>query len=383
MASIKIAEISRTDLESHLARVSITDVEHLSSYNWVEASVPTIAIPGSPALWTPPQAAQRQVKKDSGLIYIAQNAARHPESPLEPLFRALYIAHPAFDIRSVDLVTDRNNMRKLLSFVNPSLDKKGLEPFTIEVEVMNDTAIFCRAETKTFEVIGPRQYKGFGHEFEKAYTTVQLKGSTGHHRIISYRLGGMKLLVRYETDGYIARPSKASTPSTDSRKPLQDSDNLSSMLESLSLSPPKPCYVGSDKSTLRILEKGQVVPIESTLEIKTRTSKRPIKIDEVLPQLWVSQTPNLVRAYHRNGLFERPEVEDVSGELKKWEEDHHADLGKLVVLIKNLISVVKESGVKAVIRYDDRCDKLVVWKKREGGRKLLPDDLYSRFIVRR
>ncbi|KAG2005067.1 hypothetical protein GB937_009024 [Aspergillus fischeri] len=371
MASIKIAEISRRDPEDLFARVSITDIE---------ASIPTIAVPGSPALWTPPQAAQRQVKKDSGLIYIAQNAARHPESPLEPLFRALYIAHPTFDIQSVDLVTDRNNIRKLLSFVNPSLDNNGLEPFTIEVEVTNDTTIFCRAETTTFEVIGPRQYKGFGHEFEKAYTTAQLEGSTGHHRIISYRLGGMKLVVRYETDGYIARPSKASTASTDSRKAIQDSDDISSMLKLLSLSPQKPSYAASDKSALRIIKGGQVIPIDSTLEIKTRPSKRRIEIDKVLPQLWVSQTPNLVRAYHRNGLFERPEVEDVSLELKKWETDHQMDLAKLVILIKTIISVVKESGAKAVIRYDDQCDKLVVWKCQDP-RKMLPDDLYSSFSV--
>jgi hypothetical protein len=191
----------------------------------------------------------------------------------------------------------------------------------------------------------------------------------------------MKLVVRYETDGYIAGPSKASTASIDSRKAIQESDDISSMLKLLSLSPQKPSYAASDKSALRIIKGGQAIPIESTLEIKTRTSKRRIEIDEVLPQLWVSQTPNLVRAYHRNGLFERPEVEDVSLELKKWGEDHQTDLAKLVILIKNIISVVKESGAKAVIRYDDKCDRLVVWKCQDR-RKMLPDDLYSSFSVR-
>lgn len=54
---------------------------------------------------------------DSGLVYIDQNAARNPRSPLEPLFRALYTEHPSFDPRVVDLVTDRNKIRKLLLFV--------------------------------------------------------------------------------------------------------------------------------------------------------------------------------------------------------------------------------------------------------------------------
>jgi hypothetical protein len=84
----RLADILRADLAESkpTATASITDVNHLSSYNWIEAPEPTIAVPGSPALWSPPKAPQ-QVAKDSGLIYSAQNAARHPESPLEPLFR--------------------------------------------------------------------------------------------------------------------------------------------------------------------------------------------------------------------------------------------------------------------------------------------------------
>src|SRR5947207_5249456 len=104
-----MTEISRQALQELKTPSSalITDVKHLSSYNWMEEPTPTIVVPGSPALWSPPIAPQK-VKKDSGLIYIAQNAARHPDSPLEPLFRALYIEHPSFDIHSIDVVTDRN-----------------------------------------------------------------------------------------------------------------------------------------------------------------------------------------------------------------------------------------------------------------------------------
>jgi len=96
MASTTLAEISRLDLPdlSTPPLASITDVKHLSSYNWIEAPTPTIAVLGSPPLWSALKA-PRRLKKDSGLIYIAQNAARHPDSPLEPLFSALYIANPS------------------------------------------------------------------------------------------------------------------------------------------------------------------------------------------------------------------------------------------------------------------------------------------------
>jgi hypothetical protein len=121
MHSTKVADILRPDLAQceSTAEGSTTEVNHLSSYNWIEASEPTIDVSGSPALWTPPKTPQN-VAKDSGLIYSAQNAARQPDSPLEPLFRALSITNPSFDFQSVDLVADRNNIRsygylKLLS----------------------------------------------------------------------------------------------------------------------------------------------------------------------------------------------------------------------------------------------------------------------------
>jgi hypothetical protein len=136
MATTTIAEISRVDLPNLNTPLvaSITSVKHLSSYNWIEAPSPTIAVPGSPPLWSAPEGPRRP-KQDSGHIYIDQNAARHPDSPLEFLFRALYIANPSFNLRSVDVVTDRNNIRKLLSFINPGSSRNGLEAFTIKIEV--------------------------------------------------------------------------------------------------------------------------------------------------------------------------------------------------------------------------------------------------------
>ena len=370
-----LAQISRLDLLdlSTPPSASITDVKHLSSYNWIEAPRPTIAVPGSPPLWSAPKA-PRQLKKDSGLIYIAQNAARHPDSPLEPLFRALYIANPSFDIRSIHVVTDRNNLRKLLSFINPSSTKNGLETFTINIEVAKNTAMFCREETATHEFIGPGEFRGFGHEFEKAYTTSQISGSTGHHRVISYRFSDLNFIVRYETDGYV----DAGTRVPPSNRKERENDSLSSMLGSLSLSPtndtPNTTPTGS-KLTIR--EEGQVVPHESTLEIKTRVSHKPLEIQEVATQLWVSQTFKLVRAYHHRGTFQRPEVEDVAALIQRWEERNQTDLRQLAALIKRILTEVKAYGGNAIVKYDVREDKLRILKA--DGKKMLPKDLYSKW----
>lgn len=361
----QLIEISRRDLETGADAASVTDVQHLSSYNWLEAPEPTIAVPGCPALWSPPKAA-RKVIKDSGLIYIAQNAARHPEYPLEPLFRALCMEHPSFDFESVDLITDRNNIRKLLSFVNPNIGKNGFEPFTIHVEAFKHTVIFCRAETETKKFVQPHEFMGYGHEFEKAFTTNKIGGSTGHHRITSYRFSNLKILVRYEADGYVDKPRMEKTGN--------DNDILAGMIQSLSLDP---ISTASTTSKLKIKRAGEVVGPDSTLEIKTRVFHKPIDIEEVLPQLWVSQTPNLVRAYHRHGLFEPPRVENVSTEIKRWEENHRLDLQRLAALIKRIILVMTENQGNATITYDPQVDKLVL--RQTDKRKMLPDDLYSKF----
>ncbi|KAJ5111460.1 hypothetical protein N7532_001995 [Penicillium argentinense] len=372
MDSTWITDIPRPCFELANAEMigpSITNVEHLSSYNWIESSSPTIAVPGCPPLWSPPKAAKK-VTKDSGLIYIAQNAFRLPESPLEPLFRSLYTERPSYDIHEVDVITDRNNVRKLLSYINPNLSRNGPEPFTIEIEVKDNTAIFCRAETETHTFIGPLDFRGYGHQFEKAFTTAQVSGSTGHHRIISYNLGDLKLMLRYETDAYVEVASKLQPRSS-------GNEDILNMMENLSLSRSENYSRRATESKLAIQEKGKRIPIDLTLEIKTRVFHKPIDIQEVLPQLWVSQTPNLVRAYHKSGTFEPPEVEDVTCDIHRWEQDHAHDIWSLVVLIKEIIRVVRENDGNAIIKYDGRSDSLAV-SKREGSR-MLPVDLYSKF----
>lgn len=379
MASPTPLAISRSDVLTMEtpAPVSITDVELLSSYNWLDAhsNTPTIMVPGCPALWSATLGGTRQLKKDSGLVYISQNAARHPESPLEPLFRALYATNPTYEIRATDVVTDRNNIRKLLSFVNPSTTKDGLEAFTMNIEMINNTALFSRAEEKTVEFIGSQDFRGYGHEFEKAYTTSQINDSTGHHRIISYRFGGLKFIVRHETDGYC--DDKSSAPSSNFKS--HEDDALSNMLESLALSPSDepPDTVPNAASKLKVRRGGRTVPLESTLEIKTRVSHKPLEIEDVAAQLWVSQTPKLVRAYHQKGLFQTPEVETVTEAIKSWEDQRQNDLRRLAGLVQKVIFLTKACGGRTVLKCDPIRDRLVLSKVER--KRMLPDDLYSQW----
>ncbi|KAI0120843.1 hypothetical protein F4776DRAFT_632098 [Hypoxylon sp. NC0597] len=356
MESTVIAEICRSDLESlaYPSTASITNVRSLSSYNWVEASTPTIVVPGSPPLWSPPKDKLR-VKKDSGIHYVNQNAARNPKSPLEPLFRALYITNPSFDIRSIDVVTDRNNIRKLLSFVSPSTSPRGYGEFTINVEIIKNTALFCRDATNSVEFVDSKRFIGYGHEFEKEFTIDRIKGNTGHHRIISYSFGGLNFIIRHETDAYLGTESYLSTP----------------------LSGPTEQQQVQSRSKLAIRHAGEAVPLESTIEIKTRASQKRIDISATAAQLWVSQTPKLIRAYHNQGVFQIPDVEDVAAKIREWERKNKAELRQLAAVIRRILEVAKGCDGNVEIKYDQSQDKLVIWKV---SRKMsLPQDLYSKW----
>lgn len=93
------------------------------------------------------------------------------------------------------------------------------------------------------------------------------------------------------------------------------------MLGSLSLSPTdNPFNPTSAGSKLIIKEEGQLITLESTLEIKIRVAYKPLEIHEIASQLWVSQILKLVRAYHHKGTFQRSEIEDVAAQIQRWEE---------------------------------------------------------------
>ncbi|PYH93332.1 hypothetical protein BO71DRAFT_399806 [Aspergillus ellipticus CBS 707.79] len=379
---VEIAALSSKDLRpkwrpKSAPAATISQVQYLSSYNWIEDPNPTIAVPGSPPRWSHPSFSPFRLPKDSGWVYIAQNAARHPASPMEPLFRALYLTQPDFDIRGVDIVTDRNNIRKLLSFINPALGKRGvLEEFTINIERQKQTLLLSRTEKATTEFFGPNDFGGFGHEFEKAATQNQVSGSTGHWRIILYAFEELSCVVRYETDGYV----EATGPGTPARLERIDGYELAKALEPLGLKSAAPPSVApaSAQSALSIRKQGQSVPMESILEMKTRAANRPIDLQELMPQLWVSQTPQLVRAHHRNGWFQQCKPENITPALQAWEKEHQADLRRLGLLLKWIGKMVPKSGQKAVLRYDSRREKLVMTRVERPD--MLPSDLYGKWV---
>lgn len=103
------------------------------------------------------------------------------ERLLLPLFVAVKEQTPSFDWSKVDIVTDRNGLRKLMRWIKGD-DKK----FRIDLELAGDNTLLMRRWEEKYQ----EQMSGYtyGFAFEKKMTE-EAEGcehSSGHHRIITY-----------------------------------------------------------------------------------------------------------------------------------------------------------------------------------------------------
>ena len=116
-------------------------------------------------------------------------------SCLLPLFRAVDVvaeenADTSLEWGSVDIITDRNGLRKLLRWLqySPGAEKEPLKEFRIDLQLGGKkTLLMNRWEKRTRENAEPPR-SGCGMNFERESTT-PMKGcdrSTGHHRIVQY-----------------------------------------------------------------------------------------------------------------------------------------------------------------------------------------------------
>ncbi|KAI9767393.1 MAG: hypothetical protein M1839_004512 [Geoglossum umbratile] len=362
----------------------LTDYEFLSSFNWVERDTPAIFVPGNrltnsefyvaktsvahkllgcPPAWAPKDFPYR-IPKDEGTFFVDQNTARCPEYPAEALFRSLAIMRPDFSMRDVDLVTDRNCLRKLLRFASGSTDRS----FRIDISIVCGTMIFRRWEEETRQTILGSQHIGYGHNFESESTTFDpnLRESCGHHRVVRYRLGGLHCVLRFEADGYFSDSEGApSTNEGESGEKFADDVDLLDKLQTLSLS-------HDDKPgprAVEVIHRGRTVPLPSLIEIKTRSIKKVLNLSDITPQLWFSQTPYLYVAYHNAGMFMKLDKHTTSAEFVRWEDQHQKQLLKLIGLIKKLKDIAEGvEGKRCIVVCDSENDALNL-KVYESGRK--------------
>lgn len=127
------------------------------------------------------------MEPDDGSNFVDQNGARMSQYPMLPLFAAADAIHDKkapVDWPTVDIITDRNGLRKLLRWLNPS-EGKEVRDFRIDVELVGSkTVVLSRWEGRPRN---PPTGRTFGFAFEAA-TSRAAPGCpiSGHHRAITY-----------------------------------------------------------------------------------------------------------------------------------------------------------------------------------------------------
>ncbi|KAJ1309997.1 hypothetical protein OPQ81_006753 [Rhizoctonia solani] len=293
-----------TPIANPLACVSLPDPVN------VDFKPPIIAIPGQTRIWQEPNFPLR-LSPDRGYTFIDQNAWRCRESPLEPLFRSILITqqligNTSFSLSKhlIDVVTDRNNLRKLCAMVRSIRLCETLTPsknreFRIDAQLAPNgrTLLLTRYSPEPRKRVNPGD-TGYGTNFEHAttsnYTPVLVSSHgqsrlekfspTSYHRVAKYSLADLNLLVRYEVDAVQHVP------------PIDDTH--------ISKQPPSEQRIETQPhSTLCHIISGTLSPQDHAIELKT--SK--LRWARAYPQLYFSQTPILKVGIHRNGNFSRVE----------------------------------------------------------------------------
>jgi len=110
-------------------------------------------------------------------------------------------------------------------------------------------------------------------------------------------------------------------------------------------------------SGLRVQASGAKVPHSAIFDLKTRAETRPYEMKEILPRLWVNQTPNFIIGYHNRGIFNDIRKQDVRPEVQRWESDMQPLLQRFHALLKRIIGMAREyEGRKLQVARDGAGD---------------------------
>ncbi len=348
---------------------------------------------GIPPIWSPPGIAPH-LRPDSGIRYVDQNTDRNPWSPLEPLIRAVVTMHPNFSFDTIDVMTDRRPIRKLFAFVSGDA-----EYFEFGVEVIGTTALFVRMEKQTRDEIPPGAFQGYRRAFEEEYTklSISAKGSTSHHRVIHYNFGGLQFLVRSAVDAYVEDLTK--TPEAPKASDKHKGDDLIKYMKAASLGNAAPSIVDRPEAPgLTVVHGGRNIPHAAVLELKTcfKFAKKPFELQQKMPDLWISQTPNFVEAAHQNvgtkwsrkkdgqprlAEFVKHEVKPMREELINWEDANATTLRKLLAVLRQVVEAAKAINAPCIVSYQREEAALWVTKAGRGMIPSMPEDLHKKWSV--
>ncbi|KAF7300842.1 hypothetical protein MKEN_01310200 [Mycena kentingensis (nom. inval.)] len=391
--------------QENTADIVIRNLQSIGSYNWTNASSPTIIVPGSPREWCD-RPLPFTVERDTGVVFKDQNSARAPDGQtFLPLFAAVDKMQEinarsgrggtfssTFDwaSASVDFITDRNGLRKLLRWIAGRRQRNGgqvdepMKDFRIDMQLApgGQTILLNRWENRDREQMNGKTY-GFHFEEKATLPPRGIPDSSGHHRIVSYDMSGLKMVVRFEVDAYVPDRAYQRQPAG----PQVEVDDLAERLSSMafrmrspslrSLLPPAPAasnpraymmYTSASSLTstrataspepfvpvhgLTVIQAGTHIPHSTLVELTTRATRfaGTMYWEEAFPQLWLSQTPQHYTGLHNWGTFERVVKRAMGqGEFVQVEREVMGGMRKLRKALGLIAAVVRREGGEGTV----------------------------------
>jgi hypothetical protein len=231
--------------------------------------------------------------------------------------------NPDYQFHTVDVLADRNNLRVLLEFVSG----KANGPFRLDLYSIFNTLVIVRNESKWWKYSDGKSY---GCNFERFFTKPAegMEDATSHYRAIRYSMGPLSVVCRFEADAY---DDGVADELTDVEYAAV-SGGLSE----------RPRF--SYSAPIHVLQKGHIVPTAQMVELKTQTynpeNPRSVVCQD---QLWFGRTKLLYTGPYEpgTGIVSRIKFEDATARVKRWEDTNQQNLRKLVALLDQLKTIIK------------------------------------------
>ena len=256
--------------------------------------------------------------------------------------------------------------------------------FRFYIELVGNTVFLVRKENSPTQLI--EGVHGYGHTFPEAYTSweADVKGSVSHQRLIKYVFGGLRCLVRSESDGYLkdsANPESQQLPTSSRSAGLSRGNELLSSLlgaESIAVGEKLP----NETANLTVKLAGHEVSQTAIFDLKTRSARREMDMEEVYPRLWVSQTQKFIIAYHNSGQFNDIQVRDLGDSIHDWEKRNKDLLHRFNTILHQLIGFAKQSECHKLEVRRIAMGPLQIRRQDEDCWNALPPDLKAKWAGR-
>lgn len=274
--------------------------------------------------------------------------------------------NPGFRFDNVDVVVNRNSLRKLLDFCSGRVQ----DTFRVNLFLVRNSLFIERCERNASQMIRGRQDSGWGRNFEKTFTKFPAPEANGtsHHRVLNYAIGELNCAVRFEVDACYEEEDTADEPTTSSLV----GDNLTSLaaaMDRLSVVP---------AANTKVIQQ-QAMPQSSAAEIKALAKTK--SMGKYLPQLWFGRTPWFIVGRHVDGTFHEVKITDAKAHFVDWETKHQHELQKLVVILTRLREAVRKNGGRNCVAICEKTSmpRAIKIFASTIRRRALPDDSIREF----